>query len=232
MSIQGLLCVFVRRRVLSGALSLRKLPHVPVCSNCPQVLACCGSGFYTARAAKREKEILECSDGVIGRTRWDCAHVLAFKPAGPVLPCGRDNATKLFTKDSGLSDRLCERHTLIYTNAGHPSRGIENILARDVSVMSGLPNDKTQTCGYGKRAKWLCTLSEAKNRGSSGWKCAVENTGFLDEAQMTEVLLRAHVFVIASYIENSPNSLSEAMLLGLPCVAGYTGGIPDLVSLE
>ena len=65
-----------------------------------------------------------------------------------------------------------------------------------------------------------------------GLEDAVEFTGFLDEARMTEALLRAHVFVIASYIENSPNSLAEAMLLGLPCVAGYTGGIPDMVESE
>ena len=43
-------------------------------------------------------------------------------------------------------------------------------------------------------------------------------------------LANAHVFAIASYIENSPNSLCEAMLLGMPCVASYTGGIPSLIT--
>src|SRR5258708_2713571 len=42
-------------------------------------------------------------------------------------------------------------------------------------------------------------------------------------------LSRAQVFAISSYIENSPNSLCEAMQVGLPCVATYAGGIPSLV---
>ena len=46
---------------------------------------------------------------------------------------------------------------------------------------------------------------------------------------MARELCRAHVFVISSYIENSPNSLCEAMQVGLPCVATYAGGIPSLV---
>src|SRR5258708_19667723 len=45
-------------------------------------------------------------------------------------------------------------------------------------------------------------------------------------------LSRAQVFAISSYIENSPNSLCEAMQVGLPCVATYAGGIPSLVEHE
>ena len=37
------------------------------------------------------------------------------------------------------------------------------------------------------------------------------------------------VFVLASTMENSPNALGEAMLLGLPCVATRTGGVPSLL---
>ena len=46
---------------------------------------------------------------------------------------------------------------------------------------------------------------------------------------MVEQLKKAHVFVITSLIENSPNSLCEAQALGLPCIATYTGGITSLI---
>ena len=42
--------------------------------------------------------------------------------------------------------------------------------------------------------------------------------------------LKSKVFVCPSKIENSPNSLGEAMLLGVPCVAARVGGIPDLIA--
>jgi glycosyltransferase involved in cell wall biosynthesis len=53
--------------------------------------------------------------------------------------------------------------------------------------------------------------------------------GKLDAAGMKERFLRSHVFVCPSIMENSPNSLCEAMLLGMPVVAAKVGGIGDLV---
>jgi Glycosyltransferase len=35
--------------------------------------------------------------------------------------------------------------------------------------------------------------------------------------------------VCSSYIENSPNSLGEAMSVGMPCIATDTGGIPSMM---
>lgn len=45
---------------------------------------------------------------------------------------------------------------------------------------------------------------------------------------MKHEYLRANVFVMPSTIENSPNSLAEAMMLGTPCVVSDVGGISDL----
>ena len=39
------------------------------------------------------------------------------------------------------------------------------------------------------------------------------------------VYYKANVFVLASTIENSPNSLNEAMIMGIPSIASYVGGI-------
>ena len=47
---------------------------------------------------------------------------------------------------------------------------------------------------------------------------------------MRQAYLEADVFLLPSQSENSPNSLGEAMLLGLPCVASNAGGIPDMLA--
>ena len=52
--------------------------------------------------------------------------------------------------------------------------------------------------------------------------------GQLNENEMCEEYLEANVFVLASYTENSPNSLGEAMLLGVPSVVSRVGGVPSM----
>lgn len=43
------------------------------------------------------------------------------------------------------------------------------------------------------------------------------------------VFLKTHVFLCPSAIENSPNSVGEAMLLGVPVVSANVGGVHNLV---
>ena len=51
----------------------------------------------------------------------------------------------------------------------------------------------------------------------------------LKEEAMVKEYLRANVFVLPSVIENSPNSLGEAMILGMPVVTADVGGVKDFV---
>ena len=58
----------------------------------------------------------------------------------------------------------------------------------------------------------------------------IHYTGPLDAAAMRQAYLEADVFLLPSSCENSPNSLGEAMLLGLPCVASAAGGISSMLT--
>ena len=46
---------------------------------------------------------------------------------------------------------------------------------------------------------------------------------------MCQQYLKSHVFVSASSIENSPNSVCEAMILGVPTVSSMVGGVANLL---
>ena len=46
---------------------------------------------------------------------------------------------------------------------------------------------------------------------------------------MKQQFLSANVFVLPSTIENSPNSLGEGMLLGVPCVSSLSGGVATMM---
>ena len=47
---------------------------------------------------------------------------------------------------------------------------------------------------------------------------------------MKDQYLKANVFVCSSALENSSNSVAEAMLLGVPVIASDVGGMRDIIS--
>ena len=53
--------------------------------------------------------------------------------------------------------------------------------------------------------------------------------GYSTDEVVKQRLLNAHVMLMPSLVENSPNSIGEAMLLGTPVVASNVGGIPSIL---
>lgn len=82
--------------------------------------------------------------------------------------------------------------------------------------------DKIKLSSYGK---YLLEL--IKTFGLEGH---VRALGRLSADEMKEQFLKSSVFICPSSLENSPNSLGEAMLLGVPVVAADTGGIPSMLA--
>ena len=52
--------------------------------------------------------------------------------------------------------------------------------------------------------------------------------GPLKANEVAQKLSSVHTYVLSSAIENSPNTLGEAMMTGTPCVSSYVGGAPDM----
>lgn len=57
----------------------------------------------------------------------------------------------------------------------------------------------------------------------------IELLGFIDANTIARELSQAQVYVHPAIIDNSPNSLCEAQLIGCPVIATNVGGIPQLV---
>jgi len=51
----------------------------------------------------------------------------------------------------------------------------------------------------------------------------------LDHPAMLDEMRRADIFALPSFGEGFPNSLAEAMALGLPCVATPVGAVPEII---
>jgi glycosyltransferase involved in cell wall biosynthesis len=182
-----------------------------------------------ARGARQEREILRGCRAFLGRTAWDEAQLRRENAAAAYFHVGEALRPEFAGRQWSLGG--CRRRSLLVTNAGNPRRGVEVVLdavrslARrwpDVTVrFAGAVSDRT---GYGR------LLHE--RIAAAGLRDRARFVGFLSADALARELATAHAYVIASFVENSPNSLCEAMRVGTPSVASYAGGIPSLVDDE
>jgi glycosyltransferase involved in cell wall biosynthesis len=60
-------------------------------------------------------------------------------------------------------------------------------------------------------------------------RARVQFLGPVFGAELDEVMARASIFALPSYIENMPVSIMEAMATGLPVIATTVGAIPEMI---
>lgn len=187
------------------------------------------------RRAKYERLIIENVNNVIGRTTWDKSQVLAINPNLNYYH-GEENLRECFYKDK-WDIRNVNRHTLFFSQAQSIIKGFYiflealRILKRkypDVLVyVAGnniIDNSFISKLKRQSYAKYLMKLIEKYDL-----KDNIKFTGYLNALEYKNYLLKTHVYVQASSIENSSNSLGEAMILGMPCVASNVGGTSDML---
>lgn len=56
--------------------------------------------------------------------------------------------------------------------------------------------------------------------------------GRQNSQQIVEILKSSDIYCHVSHIENSPNSVCEAMIMGMPIISGYAGGTSSLLEHE
>lgn len=175
-------------------------------------------------AARREREIIAGNRFFMGRTKWDRSYIESLNPSARYYHGGELLRDSFWKKRWDIG--RAKRFRIMITNAGHPRKGAEIVfealkLLRPVfpGMEVAIAGAISRRSGYGRH---ICRL--IAELGAS----AIE-LGPLTADQMVEEMIRSHVFVSPSYIENSSNAVCEAQLLGMPVVATYTGGLPSII---
>ena len=60
-------------------------------------------------------------------------------------------------------------------------------------------------------------------------KLGIKCIGFKNEQELKNLISTSDLFIHPSYIDNSPNSICEAQILGLPVIACNVGGISSII---
>jgi len=185
-----------------------------------------------------EEEYIKRTKHVIGRTKWDYAHATSINPEVIYHFCNeilRDDFYSAAKWDGSTKTD----HSIFLSQAEYPLKGFHQVLkavallvkdfpdinvrvaGHDIISMNTLVN-RLKTSGYGS---YIINL--IKQLGLNG---RVEFTGLLSEKRMINEYLNSRLFICPSNIENSPNSIGEAQLLGVPIIASFVGGIPDMIT--
>lgn len=201
-----------------------------------------GPVLYEKKLMKKrgelEKSLLKKVNHVIGRTNWDKSRVWGINKDAKYHFCNEILRNEFYVGSCWQYDE-CKKHTIFLSQASYPIKGLHQLLKAMPLILKEFPDAKIRISGqditkphylngfipsisgYGKI---ISKLIHSLNLSG-----CVNFVGSLNAARMKEEYLNCNVFVCPSSIENSPNSLGEAQLLGTPCVCSYAGGIPSMM---
>lgn len=183
-----------------------------------------------------EPQILKKVDFVMGRTTFDHAYVMSVNPNVLYFHCG-EILRETFYRGCWEYSR-CIPHTIFVSSARYPLKGFHMLLHALPSVIREFPDVKVMVAGgtlrntSGIREKLSLTGYQNilnKYIEKLNLKKHICFLGALSAKEMKEQLLRANLFLLPSSNENSSNALGEAQLLGVPCLASFVGGTPDMI---
>lgn len=183
-----------------------------------------------------EIETLKHVGHVIGRTKWDKIHSLTVNPQLTYHFCNETLRNCFYTAQKWNYD-TCIKHTIFCSNGSMPLKGGHFLLQALSLVKERYPDVILRITGpnvvSSKLSVQLKLTSYQRYLKSLIKKLDIEQNvvflGFLNQEQMVAEYQTSNVYVLPSCIENSPNSLCEAQLIGTPCISSICGGTPDFV---
>lgn len=190
------------------------------------------------KRGENEIAAVKLAGNIFGRTDFDREFAMRHNPDAKYFHGGENLRTPFYSGE--WSAENAERGRLFVSQADYPIKGFHYLLIavgellksgrcpENLSVyvaghtIMGYDTlkEKIKISGYGK---YLRSLMDKYNL----WD-RVHILGRLSAEQMKEQYQKCDTFVCCSSCENSPNSLGEAMMLGVPVVTAGVGGISSM----
>ena len=176
---------------------------------------------------------------VTGRTHFDKYWTKKWNPNVEYHTMNETLRREFYSGQWSL-DR-CISHRLFFSQGDYPLKGLHYMLLALPQILKQYPDTEVYVAGNSllrsKNLKGRLKISAYGRylEGLIAKYCLTDKVHFLGKltaAQMKEQYLKSNAFVCASSIENSPNSLGEAMILGVPIVTADVGGIPTMITAE
>ena len=198
---------------------------------------------YSQRDFKRrggyERLAIKKAGHIIGRTDWDRACVQRINPCVKYHFCN-ETLRDVFYELPKWNYEKCRKHTIFMGQASYPVKGFHFAIEAIYELKKSFSDLKVFIAGTDIRnITWKKRLLMdsytdylLKKIKKYNLENTIEFTGDLSAEAMRKQYLRCNVFLLTSTIENSPNSICEAMLLGVPVVSSDVGGVKNFIIHE
>ncbi len=191
--------------------------------------------YYSSRGVLERKGLM-IARHCIGRTDWDKAVTRQYNNAIHYHRCNEILRRSFYDNRWKLEE--CEKHCIVFSQSGFMIKGFHILVEAFAIIKEFYPDSKIYAVGNSpfnynlekwiKRSTYLEYIKSLID--NYGLRDDIGFVGTLEEAAMVKHYLRGNVFVSASAIENSSNSIGEAMLLGMPVVASDVGGVKTFIN--
>lgn len=190
---------------------------------------------YLKRAAL-EQDVLRKVRHVIGRTSFDHDYVMSVNPSLEYHFCNESLREEFYDKEWRYE--TCVPHTIFLSQANYPIKGLHQMMRALPAIREKYPDVKVHVAGTDiTKHSTLSDIIKYSGYGKIIYrlirKYALESivsfTGLLSAEKMVSELLQSNLYVCPSSCENSSNSIAEAQILGVPCLASRRGGNPDMI---
>lgn len=184
--------------------------------------------FINKKAANRERSIFRQCKYFMGRTDWDRRITSVLSPYSKYFHCDEMMRPEFYSHQ-WIAKKGKTNYIIITTIRNNIYKGLEtifeckmllneiNLKVKIVWKIAGI--SETDEIVYLLERKYGATFNEN----------GIQLLGPLMEKDLISEMLDADVFIHPSHIDNSSNSVCEAMLLGMPVIATFAGGIPSII---
>lgn len=173
-------------------------------------------------STKREMRTLKNIKYFMGRTTWDYRLSKIYNPDSIYFHCDEVLRSEFYH----LNTHKTLKNKIVSTISSPLYKG-EDLIIKTAKILTEYFSTNFEWHIFGV------------NQFSNNYKLTNIKTnknivyrGIVDSNTLKQELQECAIYVHPSYIDNSPNSLCEAQIMGIPTIATYVGGISSLIENE